>query len=69
MRRGISCRKKDLEWLAGLAPVCLGFLMESWNIPRGNTPANPGLAYARASLEKTGRYMTHIMTPDEKDLL
>ena len=64
---GHQLHEKDLEWLAGLAPVRLGFLMESLEYTPEEHASNPGLAYARTVLEKTGRYMTHIMTPDEKD--
>ena len=65
---GHQLQEKDLEWLASLAPVRLGFLMESLEYTPEEHANNSALAYARGVLEKTGRYMTHIMTPDEKDL-
>ena len=65
---GHQLQEKDLEWLAGLAPVRLGFVMESLEYTPEEHASNPGLAYARTVLEKTGRYMTHIVTPDEKDM-
>ena len=65
---GHQLEEKDLEWLASLAPVRLGFLVESLEYTPEEHDSNPALAYARSMLVKTGRYMTHIMTPDEKDL-
>ncbi len=65
---GHQLQEKDLEWLASLAPVRLGFMVESLEYTPEEHAINPALGYARSSLEKTGRYMTHIMTPDEKDL-
>jgi MoaA/NifB/PqqE/SkfB family radical SAM enzyme len=65
---GYQLQEKDFEWLASLAPVRLGFIMESLEYTPVEHRGNPALAYARYSLEKTGKYMTHIMTPDEKDL-
>src|SRR4030043_1250871 len=65
---GHQLQENDLEWLASLAPVRLGFLVESLEYTPEEHAINPALNYARSSLEKTGRYMTHIMTPDEKDL-
>jgi radical SAM superfamily enzyme YgiQ (UPF0313 family) len=58
----------DLEWIAGLAPVRLGFMIESLEYSPAEFESNPALHYARDVLDKTGRYMTHIMTPDEKDV-
>jgi radical SAM superfamily enzyme YgiQ (UPF0313 family) len=65
---GHQLQEKDFEWLASLAPVRLGFLMESLEYTQEEYNSNPSLAYARTVLGKTGRYLTHIMTPDEKDL-
>jgi radical SAM superfamily enzyme YgiQ (UPF0313 family) len=65
---GYQMQEADLEWLACLAPVRLGFLMESLEYTPEEHAKNPGLRYARSVLEKTGRYMTHIMSPDERDL-
>ena len=65
---GPQLQEKDFEWLASLAPVRLGFLVESLEYTPEEHASNPALSYARSSLAKTGRYMTHVMTPDEKDL-
>lgn len=65
---GPQLQEKDIEWLATLAPVRLGFVMESLGYTEEEIANNHALAYARSALEITGQYMTHIMTPDEKDL-
>jgi anaerobic magnesium-protoporphyrin IX monomethyl ester cyclase len=64
---GTELKKEDLEWLASLAPVRVGFVIESLEYSNEEHDANPALAYARSMLEASARYMTHIMTIDEKD--
>ncbi len=65
---GQQLYEKDLEWIAGMAPVRLGFLTESLEYTREEYESNAALHYARQALATTSRYMTHIMTPDEKDV-
>jgi radical SAM superfamily enzyme YgiQ (UPF0313 family) len=65
---GYQLQAQDMEWIAGIAPIRLGFLTESLNYTKEEYESNPALIYARQILNTTGRYMTHIMTPDEKDV-
>lgn len=57
----------DLDWLAGLAPVRVGFLIESLAYREEDYAAFPFLANARTVLEKTIQYLTHVLFIDEKD--
>lgn len=65
---GYQLQSQDMEWIAGIAPIRLGFLTESLEYTKEEYESNPALNYARQILKTTGRYMTHIMTPDEKDV-
>ena len=60
--------KKIWNGLPGMAPVRLGFLTESLEYTRQEYESNAALHYARQAVATTSRYMTHIMTPDEKDV-
>lgn len=57
----------DLEWLAGLAPVRLGFVVESLQYTDKELTEAPSLCYAYNVLKRTSAYLTHIMAVDEKD--
>lgn len=57
----------DLEWLAGLAPVRLGFVIESLQYTSQEYAEAPFLYNALKTLKRTAGYLTHIMVPDEKD--
>lgn len=65
---GYQLRKKDMEWLAGLAPIRLGFVMESLGYTDADVKENQALQYAHAALQETIKYITHIMMADENDL-
>jgi radical SAM superfamily enzyme YgiQ (UPF0313 family) len=65
---GYQLSKKDMEWIAGLAPVRLGFVIESLNYTEDEAAENPALKFAGSVLKETIKYLTHIITPDEKDL-
>jgi len=58
----------DLDWLASLAPVRLGFVIESLNYTEDDYIRAPYLANYIRILQKTIPYLTHILTPDEKDI-
>jgi hypothetical protein len=57
----------DLEWLAGLAPVRLGFVIESLQYTSQEYSEAPFLHNALKTLKRTAGYLTHLMAPDEKD--
>lgn len=57
----------DLEWLATLAPVRLGFLIESLNYTQEQYELNPVLYETKQLLLRNIPYITHLIYPDEKD--
>ena len=65
---GVQLSEKDLEWLASLAPVRLGCVIESLSYSAEQHASNPALCYARQTLQTTAKYMTHIIVPDEEDI-
>lgn len=56
-----------LEWLANLAPVRLGCIVESAVYSAAEFEANPALARYRESLRSNLPYMTHVAAADEND--
>jgi len=57
----------DLEWLASLAPVRLGILVESLNYTQEQYESNPILYETKQLLIRNSPYITHLVYPDEKD--
>ncbi|MHC1745268.1 MAG: glycosyltransferase [Syntrophobacteraceae bacterium] len=58
----------DLEWVATLAPVRVGFVIESLRYTQEEYAAAPFLANAYNVLKRTLPYLTHVTTPDENDV-
>jgi GT2 family glycosyltransferase/glycosyltransferase involved in cell wall biosynthesis/SAM-dependent methyltransferase/Flp pilus assembly protein TadD len=56
-----------LAWIAGLAPVRVGILMESLSYDAEDYTWAPHLQLRRAHVEQQMRYMTHVLAPDELD--
>lgn len=65
---GYQLSKKDMEWIESLAPVRLGFLVESLEYTEEEISENPGLKLAGSVLKETIKYLTHIIAVDEKDI-
>jgi len=65
---GYQLKKEDMEWIMGLAPVRLGFLVESLEYTKEEISENPALKLAGSVLEETIKYLTHIIAVDEKDI-
>lgn len=57
----------DLVWLASLAPVRLGILVESLNYTLEQYESNPILYETKQLLIRNSPYITHLVYPDEKD--
>ena len=58
---------QTLEWIAGLAPVRVGILMESLRYDDATYAWAPHLKLRQAHVEAQIRYMTHVLAPDERD--
>ncbi len=58
---------KTLEWIAGLAPVRVGILMESLRYDDQDYSWAPHLRHRQSHVEQQTRYMTHVLAPDERD--
>lgn len=56
-----------LEWIAGLAPVRVGILMESLSYDAEDYAWAPHLRLRRTHVEQQIQYMTHVLAPDERD--
>lgn len=56
-----------LEWVAGLAPVRVGVLMESLRYDEEDYAWAPQLRQRQAQLEAQLPYLTHVLAPDEQD--
>ncbi len=56
-----------LEWLRTLAPVRIGFVVESLEYTAEECQAQPDLKGRRAYVEHQMRAMTHVLTMDEYD--
>lgn len=62
---GVS--ESDLAWLTSLAPICVGFLIESIDYSPEDYAVFPSLKMRRQAIERHLKYFTHIVTTDEKD--
>lgn len=60
--------KQDLEWLALLAPVRIGFVMESLKYSDDEYAEAPFLANYPEILKRTLPYLSHVMVVDENDI-
>ncbi|ULA63108.1 MAG: Glycosyltransferase [Nitrospira sp.] len=58
-----------LEWLAELAPVRVGIIMESQTYDEEDYVWAPYLRQRRVRVEEQIRAMTHVLAPDELDVL
>lgn len=56
-----------LEWVAELAPVRVGLLMESLRYSEGDYGRWPHLRERLGVVERQARYMTHVLAADERD--
>lgn len=56
-----------LEWIATLAPVRIGILMESLCYDEQDYVWAPHLRHRQAQVEQQIRYMTHVLAQDERD--
>ncbi len=56
-----------LEWVAGLAPVRVGVLMESLRYDADDYTWAPQLKLRPSQLEAQLPYLTHVLAPDEQD--
>ena len=56
-----------LEWLSQLAPVRVGFILESLDYSADEQAVLPFLKERRGLVEKKIKYLTHVITCDEKD--
>ncbi|WHZ14751.1 MAG: Glycosyltransferase [Nitrospira sp.] len=56
-----------LEWVAELAPVRVGVLMESLRYDEEDYAWAPQLRLRQAQLEAQLPYLTHVLAPDEQD--
>lgn len=56
-----------LEWIATLAPIRVGVLMESLQYDEDDYRHVPQLKGRQALVESQIRYMTHVLAPDELD--
>lgn len=56
-----------LEWIAGLAPVRVGILMETLRYDEEDYAWAPHLRQRQGHVEEQIRYMTHVLAPDELD--
>ncbi len=56
-----------LEWVAGLAPVRVGVLMESLRYSEEECRRWPHLGERLGCVEGQARYMTHMLAADERD--
>lgn len=65
---GYQLNERDLEWIASMAPIRLGFIIEALEYTEEDYKNNPALYNARSSLATTINYVTHLMAPDEEDL-
>lgn len=65
--REFRLTEADLEWLAGLAPVRLGFVIESLQYTLKEYTEAPFLQNTFNILKKTIGYLTHVMAADEND--
>ena len=64
---GYPMREQDMEWLAGLAPVRVGFVSETLQYSAEEHASNAGLAQLRQALDISAKYTTHILAVDEND--
>lgn len=60
--------KRDLEWLASLAPIRLGFVVESLKYSGKDYAEWPSLLNYPEILKRTLPYLTHVMACDENDM-
>ena len=60
-------RPGDLEWVAELAPVRVGVLMESLRYDAEDYAWAPQLKHRQGQLEAQLPYLTHVLAPDEQD--
>jgi GT2 family glycosyltransferase/tetratricopeptide (TPR) repeat protein len=56
-----------MEWVAGLAPIRVGILMESLQYEDKDYAWAPQLKARRGQLDAQLPYLTHILAPDEQD--
>ena len=60
--------KRDLEWLASLAPIRLGFVAESLQYSDKDYAEWPALLNYPEVLKRVLPYLTHVMACDENDV-
>ena len=60
--------KRDLEWLAGLAPIRVGFVIESLKYSDDQYAEWPSLLNYPEILKQALPYLTHVMAYDEDDV-
>ncbi|MHC4572551.1 MAG: glycosyltransferase [Planctomycetota bacterium] len=56
-----------LEWVKDIAPIRVGFLMESLEYSEQELEAGPHLRGRKKQVENQARYLTHILACDEAD--
>jgi radical SAM superfamily enzyme YgiQ (UPF0313 family) len=64
---GYKLTAADWEWIAGLAPVRLGFITESVEYSEEEHAANAMLGDTKRALETTLNHVTHVAAVDEHD--
>lgn len=65
---GYPMKEQDLEWLAKLAPIRIGFVNETLQYSAEEYDANEGLRQLQEALGRTAKYVTHILAVDENDV-
>lgn len=60
--------ESGLEWLASLAPVRVGFIVESTCYTKAEYETFPGVASYQRMLAQNIQYVTHVAAADEKDV-
>lgn len=60
--------ESSLEWLSNLAPICIGFLVESMEYLSEEYKARPALLERKRAIEKRFGHFTHIAAVDELDV-
>ena len=65
---GYQLQRQDIEWLAGLAPVRVGLVLETLQYSAEEYASNAGLYQLQQALDISAKYATHILTCDENDV-
>ncbi|MGE5799381.1 MAG: glycosyltransferase, partial [Syntrophaceae bacterium] len=65
---GYPMREQDMEWLAGIAPVRVGFVNETLQYSAEEYDSNAGLHQLQEALGISAKYATHILAVDENDI-